>query len=242
MGSGLTIRSGAILPRYLSSKIGAEPAQHVLSRVSVVNSQGFHHLPVRICDTPMPVQRCGNHCGRRRSGPRPCWTRYCKADRRNRRPRRRMDCRCYIFDENPFRKKRAARLLFVLIQPTCPACILLRRRAPIIATASCGASLRGRWIRGDQVPRRHRRPARDRRHSRAALPCRRPRLFRRLCGRRYLLRHIRIFDLRHDQCGHPQRIVLARQFLQAPHPAHPAGAVRDVPGHQRFGRVLLPAG
>jgi hypothetical protein len=44
------------------SKIGAEPAQHVLSRVSVVNSQGFHHLPVRSCDTPMPVQRCGNHC------------------------------------------------------------------------------------------------------------------------------------------------------------------------------------
>jgi len=49
------------------SKIGAEPAQHVLSRVSVVNSQGFHHLAVRSCYTPMPVQRCGNHCGRRRS-------------------------------------------------------------------------------------------------------------------------------------------------------------------------------
>ena len=96
--------------------------------------------------------------------------------------------------------------------------------------------------RGDEIPRRHRRPARDRRHSRAALPCRRPRHFRRLCRRRYLLRHIRIFDLRHDRRGHPQRIVLAREFLQAPDPAHPAGAIRSVPGHQRSCRILLPAG
>ena len=36
--------------------------------------------------------------------------------------------------------------------------------------------------------------------------------------------------------------VLARQFLQAPDAAHPAGAVRHVPGHQRPRLSLFPAG
>src|SRR5258707_4378917 len=54
--------TGAILPRCPSSKIGAEPAQDVLSRVSLVNSLVF---PSSLCPHLRHAdsfQRCGNHC------------------------------------------------------------------------------------------------------------------------------------------------------------------------------------
>ena len=42
--------------------------------------------------------------------------------------------------------------------------------------------------------------------------------------------------------GYPQRNVLAGQFLQAPHPAHRAGAARHAAGHERPRLSLLSAG
>ena len=77
--------------------------------------------------------------------------------------------------------------------------------------------------------------------SGAVLSRRRSRLWRRLRRSRYLLCHFRISDLRHDRCRHPPRLVLDREFLQAPGVTDPAGAVRRVPGND-FPRLrLLPA-
>ena len=184
---------------------------------------------VRICDTcrdGRAVTMAATRPVRHRPGPDiaqgcACIVRF---------PRRRcgrMTMASHIRREFPSRGAEPRRRFFSA-QLDCPACPLLRRRPPA--------------VRADEIPRRHRRAAGARRRSGAALPRRRSRLRRRLRRRRYLLRDLGISDLRHDRRGYPQRIVLARRFLQAPDPAHSAGAVRDVPGHQRSGLCLLPAG